>query len=314
MPSSDPPRVLAKSAARQRPQVEPFEGFRTHRIGSSATPVDAPLFPQFSPPGDIESPLAVWGITEAEAPPPDRAVLEVVDDPSLPRPVREARREADRLRAEARCLRGEALAARDRTLVEAARRIDEARARADEIEATAYQAGFQQGEEAGKRLGEQKVEAVLRRLQALVDETARQQDQAIHESEQELVKLAILIALQVIHRELQQDPSVILDTVRAGIERLRRASRLTLRVSPQDYPFLEEHMDTLRAMAPSTTPLSVEPDPTIAHGGCRIVCNTGEVDATIETAVHKLIERVWGEHHPAVTADAPTAARPMDEV
>ena len=129
--------------------------------------------------------------------------------------------------------------------------------------------------------------------------TARQQAQALHDSEQELVKLAVLIALQVVHRELRQDPSVVLDTVRAGIERLRRASRLTLHVSSQDFQFLEEHMEVLRSMAPATTPLSVEPDPTIAQGGCRIVSNTGEVDATVETAVHKLIERVWGEHHPA---------------
>ena len=300
MPSSDRPRILSNAPpGHHRHQVTAFDGFRSNHVGPPRASSSVPLFPDFTPPGQIESPLAVWGAEEVAPPPAGALVEDVAEDLSLPFELREARREAKGLRAQARALRDEALAARDRTLAEATRRIEEARARADAIEATAYQAGFHQGEEAGKRLGEQKVDSVLRRLQALVDETARQQTQALHDSEQELVKLAVLIALQVIHRELRQDPSVILDTVRAGIGRLRRASRLTLHVSPQDFQFLEEHMERVRAMVPSTTPFAVEPDPALAPGGCRIVCNTGEVDATIETAVHKLIERVWGEHHPA---------------
>ena len=276
-----------------------FEGFRANLGGPPSPDLTMPLFPDLTPPGEMESPLAVWGGVEQLAPPPEMPIEEIEEDPNAPFEVRQASREARRLRAEARTLRDEALAARDRTLAEVARRLEEPRARTDQIEAAAYQAGFQQGEEAGKRLGEQKAQSVLHRLEALVEETGRQQAQALHDSEQELVKLAVLIALQVVHRELRQDPSVVLDTVRAGIERLRRASRLTLHVSSQDFQFLEEHMEVLRSMAPATTPLSVEPDPTIAQGGCRIVSNTGEVDATVETAVHKLIERVWGEHHPA---------------
>ena len=203
--------------------------------------------------------------------------------------------EAQRLRQEAEDLTlraREALANANREAEEVIRR---AKSQADKIEAAAYQAGFEQGEEAGKRLSEQKTESVVRRLESVMEEMANQQANLLRDSEEELVKLAYLISLKLIHREIRQDPSVVLDVVKAGIEKLKRASQLTIHVSPHDFRFIEGHIERLTSFTETETEINIEPSDSIARGGCRIKSNTGEVDATIETMVRKLLDRIWGE-------------------
>jgi len=196
------------------------------------------------------------------------------------------RREAEETLARAREAFAEAEA-------EAQGILDKVRSQADSVEAAAYQAGFAQGEEAGKRLADQKVASVVRQLKSVADEMVGQQAQMLHDGEEKMVKLALLIALKIVHREVTQSPEVIFDVVRAGMDRLKRASRLTICVSPQDFRFIEEHIEDFRAMAQTGTEMNIEPDEEVGRGGCRIRSNTGEVDATIGSAVKKLMESIW---------------------
>jgi flagellar assembly protein FliH len=203
----------------------------------------------------------------------------------------------------------------DRVLEQARRQAEEmvsrAQVRTDEIEAKAYQGGFEQGEEAGRRLNEQKIESVMRRLEGILDQVTAQCDRLVDEREEELVKLAYLISLQLIHREIQQDPAVVLDVVRAGITRLKRAQRLTIFVSPHDFSFIENHLDVIQGWTETGTRITVEAQETVGRGGCLIHSNAGEVDATIATMVRRMFERIWGEDTAAELLESDEQAPPV---
>ena len=181
----------------------------------------------------------------------------------------------------------------DEARTQAEHLVEEARRHAEEIEAVAYQAGFEQGEEAGQRLSDQKTESAMRSLHAVLEEIEAQRVQLLRSSEERLIRVAFLIALKLIHRELHQDPSVVFDIVREAISRVQRASRLTLYVSPHDFKFIEGHLDELTALTKQEMRIAVEPDPNIPRGGCKVTSNTGEVDATIDSMIRNLQERLW---------------------
>lgn len=179
--------------------------------------------------------------------------------------------------------------------VQASRLVDAAHKRGEQIEAEAYQQAFEQGEAAGKQLGEQKINPIIHNLRSVVDGIVAQQEAFLGSHEQDLVKIAFMISLQLIQREIHQDPSVILDVVRAAIAKVQRASQLTVLVSPHDFRFLEGHLEMLEAATPNGASVTVEPDEAIHRGGCRVVSDTGEIDATIDRMLENIRSRIWDE-------------------
>jgi len=208
--------------------------------------------------------------------------------------------EGERILEEAR-QRANAILENARRSVEEARRraaemLEEARRQVEEVEARAYQAGFAQGEEAGRRLGEQKVESVLKSLRSVIEKMVAQRDALFKASEQELVRLAYLIALKVIHREIQQDPNVVLDVVRAALAKTHQASQITIQVSPTDFRFLEGQSELVRDLAGNRANVQIEPSSEVGRGGCRIQSEAGEVDARVEGMLEVFRKQIWEEN------------------
>jgi flagellar assembly protein FliH len=209
-------------------------------------------------------------------------------------------KERERMEAEIEELREEANdlleAAKEKTKaseLQAKELIDDARRKTEEIEAIAYQAGFAQGEQAGTALAEQKMEPVIRNLTKVIASAADQEERILREREEELVRVAFVIARKVLHRELLLDESVVLSVVREALTKARRASTIALRVSPQDFRFLEGHMEQMKSLVDTETQIQIEPDPKVSRGGCRLSSNMGEIDSTLETMFENLEGYVW---------------------
>jgi len=93
-----------------------------------------------------------------------------------------------------------------------------------------------------------------------------------------LTKLAFGLASQVIRHEVASRPEMVADIVQEALAELsHRASHPCLLVNPDDMPFLRPKLDEelklrgCRLLAEAS----------VARGGCRIVSETSEVDATI---------------------------------
>ncbi len=309
------------------PEIGKYQGFQANVFPEAPRP-RGPQVPLLIEPLVPESDRRPWEDTDtygeeeegASETPEEQMRREAEEHLTLARETLEAAREEARqlgqaAQAELDFAREQAAqiqADADRALEHPRRQSEEivarAQARTVEIEPKAYQAGFEQGEEAGRRLNEQKIESVMRRLEGILEQVTTQCNRLVDEREEELVKLAYVISLQLIHREIQQSPEVVLDVVRAGISRLKRAQRLTIYVSPHDYSFIENHLEIIQGWTEPGTRIAVEPQETVGRGGCRIHSNAGEVDATIATMVRRMFERIWGEDAAAELLDAEPAS------
>ena len=282
--SDEPLSGLAKSDKSKNVACKPFTGFERNQFDKAPPSGDFAWEPLYEDSQIAKDKEAATRAREEErerkeAQDREHQAILIVACEQAEKTVENARDQADKMLEDAR---DEA-----EKIVEAARRTSE------EIEATAYHAGFDNGEAAGRQLAEQKLEPVVRSLRAAVENLSKQQDALVHAAEEQTVEIAFMAAAEIAHREIRLDPSVALDIVRAAISRVQRAAHLTVYVSPHDFRYLEEHLDLLQAMTDNGVKVSLEPDAAVARGGCRVVGNTGEIDATIHSMLKHLSERLW---------------------
>ncbi|MDT8398947.1 MAG: flagellar assembly protein FliH [Pseudomonadales bacterium] len=144
--------------------------------------------------------------------------------------------------------------------------------------------GHAQGLAQGKREAEQQLQTQARQqlapLGTLVDgfaDALRQMDESIAA---DLVELALLAGRHLARGSLDAHPERVLDIVRDLLQtEPMLAGKPQLWLAPEDLELVERHLG--RELG--THGWSLQADPQIARGGCRVSSNSGEYDATWET-------------------------------
>lgn len=156
---------------------------------------------------------------------------------------------------------------------------------------TGYDAGFETGRKAAydEHAGRLKQHAEqFASLMACLSEPFRRLDDEV---EQELVRLAIGIATQIIRREIKLNPGQIVAAVREAIGVLPLSSqKINLHVHPDD----AELVRTALALDEMSTPWSITEDPLLTRGGCKVDTEVSHINATIEHRLAAVIANVLG--------------------
>lgn len=159
------------------------------------------------------------------------------------------------------------------------------------VEREAYELGFKAGEQAGFAVGAQKTAITSAALGRLLDELAGFRDDLYKSAEAELTALATTIARKVIGRELETSNDAVRGTVKAAIDALSAGRELNIRINPKDMETLKEYRAELleNGMAKG---VRLQPDEAISRGGCIVETNFQEADATIESCLLAIEERL----------------------
>jgi len=172
-------------------------------------------------------------------------------------------------------------------------------AQLEQIQKQAYKEGFERGKKEGFKYGhKESLEEGRKRLQ----ENAQNLDRIFHaletpfkqldeQVEQELVALAIAIVKQLVRREIKADPNQILGVVREAIGILPVSSRhVRLVLHPEDAELVRE----VYATTETELGWTIVEDPILARGGCRVLTDTSQIDATLESRLASLIAPLLG--------------------
>jgi len=166
----------------------------------------------------------------------------------------------------------------------------EHRERLAALEREAFTKGYAQGERAGLEAGGKRAEAMLRRVAQTIEELGNLRQTLIHETEREMVQLALALARRVVHREVTLDPELAAALAHVALERLGTNTPATIRLNPEDYTIVAQ--DSSRWGGQTVT---VVPDPAISRGGCLVESAFGSVDATIERQFDELSRALFGD-------------------
>lgn len=107
----------------------------------------------------------------------------------------------------------------------------------------------------------------------------------------DIMEISVEIAQKIIKKELQQDPSIILDNITEILKGLsKEETKITLRVNPVQVSLLKAEIPDVMNNIGLEAKVLIVPDETIMEGGCMVTTTNGVIDATIETQLSVISE------------------------
>lgn len=169
----------------------------------------------------------------------------------------------------------------------------------EDIEQRAREDGYAAGLAEGRAAAKTELAAQVARIQAIVAALAAPFANLDAAVESELVLLATTAATRIVRHELGVAPERILDAVRDALTALPAYARnVKLFLAPDDAALVREHL----VPGASGHAFEIVEDSSLTRGGCRVLADTSQVDATLEARLATIIDAMLGGDVPA---DAP---------
>jgi len=151
--------------------------------------------------------------------------------------------------------------------------------------------GFEHGHREALEQGRKQIAERLQRCDALMrtlDTPFKELDDQV---ERELLTLVVTMVRQLVRREVRTDPSQIVGVMREALAILPVSARnIRVRLHPEDAEIVRK----LYALEPDGQGWKLVEDPVVERGGCRVVSDNSQVDATLESRLHNLIAPLLG--------------------
>lgn len=187
---------------------------------------------------------------------------------------------------------------------EAQKIVDEALSEAEAIRSEAKEEGLNQGRnEASDNIKES--------LETL-NQAVKERKKIVKESENEILRLALKVAEQIIRSEVSLHRDVCLNIVAEAISRVSDREQIIVRVSHDDSEHLKRYKDRLAGILDGVKSFSILDDPNVEPGGCLIETNLGFIDSRISTKL-KSIEEALMKATKENKGDNSTPAKDSDE-
>ena len=106
-----------------------------------------------------------------------------------------------------------------------------------------------------------------------------------------ILEMSVDIAKKIIKRELDQDPSIILDNIQELLKKLsKEETKITLKVNPIQVSLIKSEIPDIMSNVGINAKIMVVPDEDVMEGGCLLTTTNGVIDATIETQLSVISE------------------------
>lgn len=155
----------------------------------------------------------------------------------------------------------------------------------------AHAEGLEQGKKKGYATGLAEIQAQAHRLMQIITVLHEPLSQLDDQIEQELVSLSIAIARQIVRRELKIDPDQIVAVVREAVASLPVGSRnIHLHLHPEDAVLVRSAL----SLSGNDKTWRLVEDPILTRGGCKVITDISQIDATIDTRLAAIAATILG--------------------
>ena len=151
---------------------------------------------------------------------------------------------------------------------------------------TTHERARQQGYDAGVAAGTREVAQRVEYLDSVLSVLARPIEDLDETISKELVPLVTALVGQLVRRELQLDPTHLIGIVREGVAALPVTARhVRVLLNPQDAAVIRDQL----TVQDGDRAWSIETDPQLLRGDCRVSTDTAEIDERLETRLARLV-------------------------
>jgi flagellar assembly protein FliH len=187
----------------------------------------------------------------------------------------------------------------------AERLIAEAQREAVELKKAAHQQGLaegrregvargaEEGRAAGQKQALEEHRAQLTQAVTALNEAANDLETSRGELEaaalEEVVGLSIAVARRVTKRQCLIDPAALTENLREAMKLVVHAGDVKVAIHPGQRQALEVALPALRLEIPRLGHVELTDDPSIEPGGCRVYAGGGQVDATLDEQLDRVV-------------------------
>ena len=155
-----------------------------------------------------------------------------------------------------------------------------------------YKQGFVEGSKKGYDENVHLIEVRTNQLVTLLESLSEPFKHLDDRVEHALANLAVKIAKQILHREIELDSGQVIAAVKAAVNALPIASQhITIYLHPEDAELVRFNL----GLNDSPSAWKIIEDPSITRGGCKVDTDVSHVDATIENRLGTVLESLFGE-------------------
>lgn len=191
-----------------------------------------------------------------------------------------------------------------RTKVRAEAMITEARAERERLIQGAaekgYAAGFAEGRaegmEQGKRDGREEVLAAVKHHCAeladawrdALDDFRQRREEIIAAANNDALTLILEICRRVTRRQIEADPGVVRELLRAALASVLKPSSIRIELNPDDEPIATEMVPALMQALHGSIDATLIKNPDLDRGAIIVRDGAGEVDASLSTQIDRI--------------------------
>ncbi len=159
------------------------------------------------------------------------------------------------------------------------------------IEEEARASGRAAGHAEGLAAGRAEINRRAKMLDTVLNSLAQPLAHIDAQLEEEVLELVMAVARRLVRRELRSDPGEIIGVVREGLASLPVGERqVTVQLHPEDAALVRE-VFSANENGPACRILD---DPALSRGGARISTDISIIDATLETRINRVFDRMLG--------------------
>lgn len=165
---------------------------------------------------------------------------------------------------------------------------EEALRRIQQAHAEGMKKGRQQAEEDLEKVSEAMAQALLA--------TGAVRSQLMHEAEEDLLKLSVMIARKVMMRELSTDPGLIANLVHGAIELAADEGEIVVRLNPEEYQVVA-YSPQFQALTRDRKRIVLREDPALGPAACVVETVRGNIDAGFDAQLEEIMRRLSEERN-----------------
>ena len=160
----------------------------------------------------------------------------------------------------------------------------------EEAHREAYQIGKKEGTEQAYQEEKNRIEDELKSIRDMVHELREVKNDMILKNEKQIVALCFYIAKRLLMKEIETNEGYVVSLIRKVVEVAQSEEDLTIRVSHEDFEWIEAHRESVFKDLDLDSSTKIEEDSMVNRGGVIVETGHGVIDATIEQRLEKLEE------------------------
>lgn len=172
--------------------------------------------------------------------------------------------------------------------LEAERIIEDTKQELESLRAVIEEEARKEGYEEGIAQARKQYEDLIKEAEIIKEHAKTEYGEALAGMESNILEMILDISRKVIGLELSASKEAMLEMVKQAFEKCTKSEGITVRVSPEDAVYLEEHKEHLHVSGISE--FIIKADSSMKPGDCIIDTSFGSLDAGVETKLRKIEE------------------------